>query len=400
MRISTNLVFERGRNALTEQQAEVSLQQLRLASGKKYLSPAEDPSAAVQSLEFTRAIEATNQYLRNGTLAENRLASQESVLVAVGQNIQRVRELAIQAANAPQTDATRGDIAVEIGQRLEELIDLANTQDASGEYLFSGFQSGVRPFSRTAAGVVYNGDSGERSIAVSPERLIRVSDSGRDVFMDLPEGNGGFTIALNPANQGAGVIEVGTVTDPAAYADAAYEIEFTAEDRFTVRDGTGAVVATDVAYTSGADIGILPGISFAIDGAPAVGDRFEIAPAGNRSIFATYEELIGSLRAGAESPVGMARLQTSIGRVLEGFDTALTNMVDVRADLGARLRSLESYREINEDVKLNLEKAKSSVDDLDYAAAITEFQQKLTAFQAAQQSFARIQQLSLFDFLR
>lgn len=400
MRISTNLVFERGRNALTEQQSALSQQQLRIASGKKYLSPAEDPSAAVQSLSLTRAIEATQQFVRNGTMAEARLSSQESVLAQVNENLQRVRELTIQAANASQTEDTRGDIAAEIEQRLEELLDLANTRDANGEYVFAGFQSGERPFTRTATGVIFNGDAGERFVAVSPEREVRVGDSGRRLFMELPAGNGTFEVYADPGNTGGGILETGSVLDAGAWTGDTYSIEFTAEDRFTVRDGGGAVLVADVPYVADAAITTIPGIEFTIEGAPAAGDRFTIAPAGEQSIFETYQELIGALRGPSTQTADAARFQTTINRVLTAFDGASTSTLDARADLGARLRSIESQREINEDLILNYERTRSEVDDLDYAEAITRFQQQLTAFQAAQASFARIQQLSLFDFLR
>jgi flagellar hook-associated protein 3 FlgL len=354
----------------------------------------------VQSLSLTRAIEATQQFVSNGTMAEARLSSQESVLAQVNENLQRVRELTIQAANASQTEDTRGDIAAEIEQRLEELLDLANTRDANGEYVFAGFQSGERPFTRTATGVIFNGDSGERFVAVSPEREVRVGDSGRRLFMELPAGNGTFEVAADAGNTGGGILETGSVLDAGAWTGDSYTIEFTAEDRFTVRDGGGAVVAADVPYVADAAITTIPGIEFTIEGAPAAGDRFTIAPAGEQSIFETYQELIGALRGPSTQTADAARFQSTINRVLTAFDGASTSTLDARADLGARLRSIESQREINEDLILNYERTRSEVDDLDYAEAITKFQQQLTAFQAAQASFARIQQLSLFDFLR
>ncbi|MEE4361540.1 MAG: flagellar hook-associated protein FlgL [Pseudomonadales bacterium] len=400
MRISTSLVFERGKNALVDQQSALSEQQLRLASGKRYLSPSEDPSAAVQSLSLTRAIEATQQFVRNGQMAESRLMSQETVLATVNENIQRVRELTLQAANASQTDSTRGDIAAEIAQRLDELVDLANTRDANGEYVFAGFQSAQRPFTRVAGGVQYNGDAGERYLAVSPERQVRVGDSGRRLFMELPGGNGTFAVAPAAGNSGGGIIETGSVTDSAAWTGQDYSIEFTAPDRFTVRDGAGAVVAADVPYVSDASVTAIPGIEFVIEGAPAAGDRFSISPARDQSLFATYDELLAALRTPAESTASGARLQSTVNRVLTALDGASTAIVDARADTGARLRSVESQRAINEDLILNYERTRSAVDDLDYTAAISEFQQQLTAFQAAQASFARIQGLSLFDFIR
>lgn len=55
---------------------------------------------------------------------------------------------------------------------------------------------------------------------------------------------------------------------------------------------------------------------------------------------------------------------------------------------------------MQESTRLALEAERSNLDDLDYTAAISEFQQQLTALQAAQSAFSRLSDLSLFNFLR
>ena len=70
------------------------------------------------------------------------------------------------------------------------------------------------------------------------------------------------------------------------------------------------------------------------------------------------------------------------------------------ADIGAEMGSIQDEISINEDLKLQLEATLSGKEDLDYASAITELQAKMMSLEAAQSSFAKISQLSVFDYLR
>lgn len=398
-RISTSEIFRQASSAMFDQQTRMLETQQQLASGKRIQSPSDDPTDAVRALDLTGAIESTRQFTRNGDLATARLQREESALAAVTENLQRVRELTVQAANAPQTDATRGDIAAEIEQRRDELIDLANTRDANGEYLFAGFSSSTKPFAETPSGVRYDGDQGQRSLAVSADRKVAVGDSGFATFMDLPDGNGTFTVAADAGNSGGAAIETGSVVDSGSYTPDDYTIEFTADDTFEVRDGAGTAIASGVAYESDTTIDAIPGIEVVIEGPAAAGDEFRVSPAGRQDMFTTYDNLIGALRTPAETTAGGGQLQTSINQALTELDTALGQTQDVRAQVGARLESVESHKNINEKLALDLESVRSGVEDIDVAATISRYQQQLTSFQAAQQSFARIQNLSLFQFI-
>ena len=400
MRISTSQIHRQGSDAIVEHQAGLAQQQLRLASGRRTLSPSEDPAAAVQSLALRSATDATRQYQRNGDLAEARLGASETVLTAVSDNLQRVRELTLQAANASQTDATRGDIASEIEQRLAELLDLANTRDANGEYLYAGFQSGQRPFTRSSEGIRYDGDDGQRFVALGQDRQVAVGDSGRDLFVDVPAGNGTFDVAVAAGNTGSGVIETGSVTDPGAFDQGSWRIEFTAADRFAVRDGSGALIAIDQPWVSDAAIGAIPGIEVVIEGAPAAGDAFVIEPAGRRDLFTVYQQLVDTLRTSSAGEAAGARFQTGMNRALTALDGGLGHIQDARARLGARLSGIDNQRSVNEATLLQLESTRSKLEDLDFVTAISQFQQQLSSLEAARASFARIQGMSLFDFLR
>ena len=74
-------------------------------------------------------------------------------------------------------------------------------------------------------------------------------------------------------------------------------------------------------------------------------------------------------------------------------------MIDVRGEIGARLRALDQQESLNADFSVHLNTTLSEVRDLDYAEALSRLSQQLFGLDAAQQAFARAQKLSLFKFI-
>ena len=206
MRVSSVQIFQQGISAILMQQQKLSETEQQLATGRRILTPSDDPVAAVQVMGITEDLERVDQYQRNANLAMGQLAQEETALADTGNLLQRVRELVLQANNATQTPETRSAIATEIEARIDELLGLANTRDASGEYIFGGYQSLSQPFSRQGGTVTYAGDDGQRFLQVGSGVQVAVRDSGADVFMSVPSGNGSFSLQPAPGNSGTAVI--------------------------------------------------------------------------------------------------------------------------------------------------------------------------------------------------
>ncbi len=186
MRIATTQIFQRGLDSMLDQQARLFKTQLQLSSGQRFTSPGDDPTAAAQVLGLNESIAITEQYRRNSAAAEARLNIEETSLNSVVDALQRARELAIQANNDTLSQAERQAIALEIRQISDEVLSLANTRDANGEYIFAGFQSQAQPFSHNGTGTyTYSGDQGQRQLQIGPSRQIAIGDSGLDVFMKI-----------------------------------------------------------------------------------------------------------------------------------------------------------------------------------------------------------------------
>lgn len=223
MRISSSQLHAAAINTILAQQSRLSNIQLQIATGRKIVTPADDPAGAARVLRLSQSESSTGQYERNSDIAESRLRQEEATLTSATELIQRVRVLTIQANNDSQGNETRPLIAAEIKQRFAELVSIANTRDANNEYLFSGFQSQIEAFTLNANGTVsYNGDEGQRFLQIGLSRQVATGDSGAEVFGLVGSGNGEFINRPHAFNTGSGVINSNTVFDTAAYVEDDY----------------------------------------------------------------------------------------------------------------------------------------------------------------------------------
>ena len=400
MRISTAQLFRQGIGGIQAQQAKVARTQRQISSGQRILTPADDPSGAKQLLDLDHALALTltRRFITNADLATNRLGLEESTLAGAVNVVQRVRELTIQAGNAVLTDGDRRGLAAEIDARLDELIGLANTKDANGEFLFAGVSSQTRPFVRAPGGTVaYNGDQGQRSVWVAPGYAVEVGDSGSAVFVAIRNGNGTFVTRQSTANTGTGVIDAGSVIDPSAWVPDAYTLSFPTAATFEVRDGGGGLVLGG-AYADGAAVGF-NGIEVSLRGQPGAGDSFAIETSANQALFTTIGNLSSALQASVVDGTDSAALDNALNRALTDLDRGMDNLLRIRAEVGARLNAVESEHTVNEQFEVHLQQVTSQLQDLDYAEAVSRLAQQATTLEAAQAAFVRVQGLSLFNFI-
>jgi len=395
-RISTAGLHSAVITQMLAQQARLSATQSQIASGKRIQSPADDPIAATQITAMEQARTQLAQYAKNADALSSRLNVGEQAMADATNLLQRVRELTVQSNSAALDASARGSIAAELSARVQELQDLANRRDANGEYLFAGLSTQTQPFSRAAGGVTYAGDQGTRALEISADQRVVDGFSGYQTFMNVPEGNGTFSVAQG-VHTGASSIDSGQVTNAAVWVPGSYTLQFTAPDTWQVVDAASTVVATG-AYTSGSTIGF-NGAQVVVSGTPATGDTYAIAPAGKQSIFTTIDSLITSLTTALDGPIGRSTLNTQAGGALTQLDQALSHLINQRAEIGARLNTVDNATTARQQLDDSLTGSVGKLQDLDYATAVSNMNQQLLGLQAAQAAYGRISQLSLFNYL-
>ncbi|MEP7242555.1 MAG: flagellar hook-associated protein FlgL [Gammaproteobacteria bacterium] len=397
MRISTAQFHRAALAGMNDRSSDLARIQAQMASGKRVNSPSDDPAAAVHIQELGKSYSESQQFVRNGGAATTRLSYEDQALSDITSLMQRVRDLTVQANSGALTAADRTSILTEVTQRQQDLLDLSNRRDANGDYLFSGFAAQTQPFSRTGASVSYQGDQGVRTLQIGAAQRIADGHSGYDVFMNVPAGNGTFVTGLGATNTGNGAIDAGSITNPAAWAADTYTIAFTSPTAWTVSNAGGPVASGT--FTPGGAIAF-NGASVTIQGQPAAGDTFTLTPSSSEDMFTTLDKLRTALSAPGDTDAQKAQFATSMGAALNQIDQSLGNISSVRAQVGARLNAIDTATSSQQDLQLDLKSSISDLQDLDYAAAISDLTLKQAGLQAAQASYSRIAQLSLFDYLR
>lgn len=300
IRVSTSMLYERSINSMLQKQAELGKTQLHISTGKRILSPSDDPSGSARLMDLNSTISRVEQHQKNADRARAHLEIEETALSSINNLLIRAQELAIKGNNDVYSADQKASMGQEVRHLLNEMLALANTKDSNGEYIFAGFKTGAAPFENLGGGqYAYRGDAGRRELQIAPNRLVTDGDNGLDVFMNIPTSTGG-----------------------------------------------------------------------------------------GRNAFETLDQLATELETDSSSGVYIDDVQLITDRMLE-----------FRASVGGRLNNIEEQVDVNGHFLLTMETSRAEEEDLDYAKAISQFERELVALQAAQQSYVKIQGMSLFNYL-
>ena len=244
----------------------------------------------------------------------------------------------------------------------------------------------------------YAGADQVSQVQISENQRISAGDTGSSVFMNLPAGNGTFTTAAGGGNTGTASIGPGTVTNPSQWVPDTYTITFTDATDYKVTNGSGATVTAGTYDPMAGGTGAISfnGIQVTLSGDPASNDTFTVAPAGQASAFATLSGLITTLNS---TTLNSGQMATQISQSIEQIDAALNNFGNVQASIGGRLNAVTASQSTAQSQQTNLQTSISNIADTDYAKATTQLSSEEVALQAAEQSYASLAKLSLFNYV-
>ncbi|MDG1307792.1 MAG: flagellar hook-associated protein FlgL [Porticoccaceae bacterium] len=307
MKISTGQLFEQAVTQMNTQQAKVTQMQAQLATGKQIVQSSDDPDKVGLIQRLNTAYQRQDVYEQSLNTVNDRLVSEEAAILATDNILQRLRELAVRASSDTLSAPDREIISIEVSALKDGLMQLANTQDINGNYIFAGSMSSTMPFTTDASGhTSYQGDDRQIAVDVSEQRRLNMNRPGSDIFSSVVR----------------------------------QEL-----------DGTTQRV----------------------------------------SFFGVIDDFADALKNN-----NTGAIQRSLSEVSD-----LSASVSVSlADVGSRLSVVDSQRDMLSDSKLRYQSMLSQVEDLDYATAVTELSAELLSMEAAQSSFAKISQLSLFNYIR
>lgn len=304
MRISTNSMYQSGIARIGNLQSEQAKLSEQISTGRRISSPSDDPVASARALEISTAKNANAKFADTRQTAQLKLNTLESNLTSVTNLLVSAQSSLVGAGNATLSDTERSFIASELKGSLEELIGLANTQDASGNYLYAGFKTSTVPFVATATGANYAGDSNQQLLQVDTQRQMAVNATGDYVFQ-----------------------------------------------------------------------------------------------ANGNDVFATLSKIVTLLNTPITDSITQTNFSNGLKDAIGGLKGSVDNVLNVRADIGAKLKEIDNLDITGSDRELQYSKSLSEIQDTDYASALSDFAKQQTIMEAAQKTFVQMTSLSLFSLL-
>lgn len=395
MRIATSNHYDTALEQLFKRQSELAGQQEKLGSGLRVNRPSDDPSAAAQAERDRvrlRRIDVDQRALENQRSA---LATAESSLGEAGSLVQGVRELVIAAGNAAYSAKDRTSLANQMAGLRDQLFAVANRSDANGVPLFGGLGSSGAPFVDLPSGVQYQASGGQRSATTT---ALPGAMDGQAIWMNIPSGNGTFEVGLAAGNTGTAWAGQGDVVAPAALTGNNYSVSFSVVGATTTYSIINTTTATTLAvaqpYVDGGAIQF-DGMSIEVQGKPANGDVVTVTPSTPTNIFKVLDDAVASI----DKAPGNNLLTQAVTLALEQLDSSLDRLHAARSQAGDWLNRADTITSNQADRTLELEADRSRAQDLDVAKGISDFNKFQTGYQAALQSYAQIQRLSLFNYI-
>ena len=267
--INTNIMSLTAQRNLNNSQSALATAMQRLSSGLRINSAKDDAAGLAISTRFTTQINGLNTAVRNANDGISLAQTTESALQELTNNLQAIRQLAVQSANATNSDSDRAALDAEVQQRLSEITRI------SQQTTFNGMQ-------------------------------------------------------------------------------------------------------------------------ISLDGNAAVGDTLQVQGGATQDMFSSIGKLIDTFE---NTPPGPASANI-VNRQIEGIDQSLQRVLDVQARVGARMNTLDTQKSTSGDLSVQNQSAISQLGDLDMASAISKLNLQSVALQAAQQTYVKVQGMSLFDYLK
>ncbi|MGB3430746.1 flagellar hook-associated protein FlgL [Achromobacter sp.] len=412
MRLSTSMMYSNGLKGVLSQESDMNRLVEQVGSGRKNLTPADDPLAAALAISVAQTQSMNNTYGMNRQTANTNLGLESNTLTAVTNALQEARTRIIQAGST-LSDSDRRTLSTALKSTRDALLGLANTTDGNGQYLFSGNNGSVMPYSKNAAGqIAYSNSVGERTIQVDQNRQMSTSDLGKDIFGRANPGSQAYVASAPQTNTGSAEFGAVSVTPGAGAGGKTFEVKYEADAttgavgyRITTTnpDGSSAVVPQPpqaaTLYADGAVIDF-GGVSVAIKGAPKPGDSIKVQSlqSTDMDVFATLDNVIAALDAPNDGdPVAMARLNNALATANKKFANNYDNVLTVQASVGARMNELDALDATGTQKGLSYSKSLSDLEELDYYQGASQLALRQVALQAASAAFMTIQGSSLFS---
>jgi len=426
MQVSTKLFNQQQLQQFSSTTEELQNLQNKISSGQNILKASDDPIGAVHLSGLNVVKDQIEQFERNVNSASDRINLLDKNLINLGSIMLRAQELVIQASSDTLGASDRETIALEVDEMKKEILSVANAQDSNGSFLFSGYKTNTIPFVEDISGKInYKGDRGLSSLSISESRVIETTLDGGTLFQAVKNPSGkNISIFLmledisNSIRTASGGVE-------ALKASGTAELTFQNKDpgtwTFDLTGNLGTETIT-IEITGEDPSEFVKQINLSSTGITATinddGKTIKLTDTTNSQIEIKNLSVYG-INSAQKDPTSFFTVQpqdgagNSIGKLQKLYDnnqlpskqidniaSTQVHISNNRGAIGARSSSLLRQTEFLADRRLAVEKDVADINEADLAELVTNLQSMLTSMQASQQSFVKISQLNLFDYIR
>jgi flagellar hook-associated protein 3 FlgL len=395
---------------LTTRQNNLSNLQESLSSGKKITTPSDDPTGAAQAERALNRLARIATDQRALEVQRNAISTAESTLGDVTSALQDVRDLVSSAGNGGFSAAERKTVSSQISALRQRILGLANAQDSNGQPLFAALGSALQPFAGPASvspDYTFNGLPGTTAAGTY---AIPSTLDGESAFMLQADRDAAYNVKTSNTNLTTDSVVKDPTSTLGPVNGSGYTIEITAFDptantvSYTLTENPpfpGSLVTGGGTVPWSKDLGFkvagMPGLTMNVKGTPSVppapNDTITVEP--NPSLFSTIDHAMNDIGTAANS----AAANQAVTQALHNIDISMGRISAIRGQAGDLLNRADSITSTNEKRNVEQQANRSRAEDIDMIQAVSDFQKQQTGYQAALQSYAQIQKLSLFNFI-
>ncbi len=381
MRVADKMTFAQVNNNLSKNRAEMNDLQNQAATQKKINKPSDDPLGTARVMGAKSEENQQRQFLKSLNLAKGFLELTDQSLGELSEILMRAKELAVgQASDSSASEETRRVAATEIEQLINQSIQIGNRK-LGDRYIFGGFKTTSAPFDRFGN---YKGDKGEIQIQVNKDSYITMNIPGYQPFMGEESTDFGITEKRNQVPKNSDELIKNLET-----RENLKELEQENKNPFKVYSGQGrglASVSSDERVEQFEDIK-----NELIENGE--GEEYLLKDYKNKNVnvFDTLKSLSVSLRTNSKE---------GVQETLDILDQALNQVVETRAQVGARVMALNNDSEsLQKSIMDNRVKA-SQIEDSDVFQLVSDINKTESALKATLETSGKLMQPSLLDFIK
>lgn len=338
MRVTNSMLVSNFLSDMNNNMENMKTIQQQMTSGKEVQKPSDDPFKAARVMQLNTDINSNTQYNNNIKDTSNWLSTSDTALGQINSVLQRVNELIVSSGNASYGPDEKKSIKDEINQNIGQLSQILNT-NFDGKYIFGGTRGTTKPV-----------DS-QKDPATGNSIISYYNKNG-----GLIDPKSTDTNDINQMNMIKGSLSVeisqGVTMD--------YNVSAGDVLQFTNENGQASNL-----------MDALKKITNHLDGNNDDGT--------------------------ASDPNAYSKLT---GSDMQNMKDAMTNLLKIRSEVGAKQNRMDSAQTKNESENTNLTQILSQTEDIDIAQKTMDYATMQNVYMASLQTSAKIIQPSLMDYLK